>query len=1057
MFHNCLRVLTACTLLLVLPNQALLAQDPAAKPAGVNGRVLDDYARPMPGVVVAVKGTTLRDTTGIDGSFELNTAAPATVLFSHPLYETREKKISSFAEFTLRMTETYLRVTNGADTAVLVNKTQRRTDLLYESKPSDNIISSVSTVYGNQLRTTPSSLYLSALQGRLAGLNINQYSGFYSANTSPQIDVDIFVGNIPKNNSGSGPSDNTEFAVQLRGHAGSNGQAPIVIIDGVQREIYSIDPQNIESVSILKDALATILVGQNSSRGVLLVTTKNPTLGAPHLSFTAEVGSQSALGMPNPLSAYQHSYLVNEALLNEGRSAAYSAEDLEAWRTGSDPMGHPDVNWYNTILRDNALMSRYNLNVQGGGTRARYIVSLSYLNQDGLFRSDPANSYNTNLELKRYLLNSKVDIDVNDRFNIALQLFGRLQQGNQPGAQTSAIMQALLRTPNNAYPAVNPNGSYGGNSNYRTNLLSMVQNSGYINDNSNDVMANLDLNYKLDRFLPGLYFRGRGNVSVQSSSLINRSKVAPVYNMVVAPSGDTSYNLFGSPVNQVNMFTSTSWARYTFAQLSLGYDKKIGDHSIQSMVLFDQKTTLLNYDIPGKLTNIAGKASYDFKGKYMAEAALNYSGYNRYKPGNQFGFFYAGGLGWNVAKENFIADNISWINLLKLRATFGRTGNANIDNYGYYIYRSYFQDVAGTYPIGNGYPGGGGLAEGGGSGNQTLANVNATWEKAYKFDAGADLSLFNNKIQFTADYYYERYYDMLQERGKSIELIGARYIPENIGINRFSGWEFTGTYQSHFRDFNFFVTGNASIQQSRVLFIDEQFQPNDWNKRTGKRVGQPFGLISDGIIQSNEELLNTPTITGYTLHVGDYKYRDLNNDGVIDQFDVAPIGKQKPLITFGLNMGFSFKGFAVSALIQGVTNRDIYTSDDYLYRGFIGQNNGFSQAYDRILGRWIPELGTAATSPRLTPGGNAYNYSPLGFGANSALLHDGNYFRLKNVSVEYNLPYQVIRSLKLSGVKLFFTAQNLATWAAYDVQDPEVAMPSYPVQRVVNFGINIKI
>lgn len=1054
MLQNCIRFFITCCLLTTIASQPIHAQGPTA--ASVTGRVLDDYARPLSGVVVAVKGSGLKTNTTADGTFTIGTNAPVTLSFTHPLYETRELKLTSAEPVTLRLAEKYLRVTNGADTAVLVNKYQRRTDLLYESKPSDKILSSVSSVYGNQLRTTPSSLYLSALQGRLAGLNISQVSGFYTANTSPQTDVDIFVGNIPKNNSGQGPSDNSEFAIQLRGHAGSLGQSPVVIIDGVQRDIYSLDPQNIESVSVLKDALSSILLGQNSSRGVLLVTTKNPTLGAPHISFTAETGTQTSLGLPKPLAAYQYAYLVNEALLNEGRTAAYSAADFNAYRNGTDPLNHPDVNWYNTLLRDNAPMSRYNLNVQGGGTRARYIVSLSYLNQDGFYKTDNANSYNTNLQLKRYLLNSKVDIDVTDKFNIGLQLFGRLQQGNQPGAGSPNILAALLNTPNNAYPALNPNGSYGGNANYRNNLLSMVRNSGYINDNTNDVMANLDLNYKLDRFLPGLYFRARGNVSVQSSSILNRSKTAPVYTTVVSPGGDTSYNLFGSPVNQINAFTSTSWARYTFAQLSLGYDKTIGEHTFQGMLLFDQKTTLLNYDIPAKLTNFAGKVSYDYKGKYLAEAALNYSGYNRYRPGHQYGLFYAGGIGWNVAKEDFIADNVSWINELKLRATFGQTGNANIDNYGYYVYRSYFQDVAGTYPMGNGYPPASGLNEGGTPNGQTLANINATWEKAHKFDAGVDLSLFNNHFQLTADYYYERYYDVLQERGKSIDLIGQRYPNENIGINRFSGWEFTATYQNNFHNLNYFITGNASIQQSRVLFADEQFQPYSWNERTGQMVGQRFGLIADGFVQSYQEAQTIPTINGYALKVGDYKYKDLNGDGRIDLFDIAPIGKSRPMIYFGLNMGLSYKGFAVSALIQGVTNREIYPNNNYINQGLQNQNNGFSQIYEASLGRWIPENGLNATAPRLTPGGNGYNFSPA-FSGNSALIHNGNYFRLKNVNVEYSVPYKLISRFRLSGIKVFANAQNLATWAAYDMQDPEVTMPSYPTQKVINFGINIKI
>lgn len=1057
MLQNCLRrTFLATVMLMAIFLQVVTAQDSTSAASTVKGLVIDNFARPLRGATVTVKGSGEKVSTDEEGSFVLNAAMPATLIIQHPLFDVQEVTARSGKELTIRMAERYLRTLHGVDTSLIENKPLRQTELLYESKPADKIISSAGTVYGPQLRTTPSSLYLNALQGRLAGLTINQTRGFYQATTSPLVDVDIFVGNIPKNNSGTGPTDNTEFNIMLRGHTGSAGQAPVTIIDGVQREIYSLDPQNIESISVLRDALSSILLGQNSSRGVLLITTKNPQIGAPHLSFTAETGTQSSLGLPTPLSAYQFAYLANEALLNEGRSAAYTSADFNAYRNGTDPIGHPDVNWYNTILRNNPLITRYNLSIDGGGTRARYIVSLGYLNQDGFFRTDPAAAYNTNLQLKRYLLNSKIDVDVNNDFKIGLQLFGRLQQGNQPGAGTQNILTSLLTTPNNAYPIKNPDGSYGGNANYKTNLLSMTESSGYINDNSSDVMANLDLTYRLDKWVPGLYFKARGNVSVQSSSIIDRSKALPVFLPVVSAPGDTTYNRFGDIKNQVNNYVSTSWARYTFAQLSLGYEKKFGDHNFQVLGLFDKKTTLLNYDIPSRLTNIAGKVSYDYKGKYLAEAALNYSGYNRYAPGSQYGFFYAGGVGWNIAKEDFIKDNISWINEMKLRATFGQTGNANIDNYGYYVYRSFYTDVAGTYPIGNTYPNSAGLAEGGQPGSQPLANINATWEKAHKLNIGLDLSLFNDHFQLTGDYYYERYYDMLQQRGKNIQLIGRNYPNENIGINSFSGVELTGTYQNHIGAFNYFITANGSLQDSKVIFIDEQFQPNEWTKRTGQMVGQRFGLIADGFIQDYAEAQTVATIPGYAPKVGDFKYRDLNGDNIIDQFDVAPIGKQKPLIYYGVTVGFSYKGFSVSALVQGVTNRDIYAADNYLDQGFQNQNNGFSQAYVQSLGRWIPESASTAIYPRLTPGGSGYNYNPI-FTSNSAFVHDGNYFRLKNVNVEYSIPYGWIKRLKLAGVKVFFNAQNLATWSAYDMRDPEVILPNYPVQKVLNFGINVKL
>ena len=1056
MFKNCLKITAAVFSLFVCSFfMEVNAQTTAQANVSVAGKVLDDYARPLSNVTVKVKGSNQSVISDEGGRFSIPASTADVLVFTHPLFNTAEKKVVANNDLLVKLSDRYLHSLTGDTTADGVAGKQT-IDVLYETKTLEKNQGAVSTVYSNQLSTTPASLYAYALPGRLAGLNVIQTNGFYRPLTSSLTEVDIFVGNIPKNRSGAGTSDNTEFNIQLRGHAGSLGQSPLTIIDGVQREIYSLDPENIESISILKDALSTVLLGQNSSRGALLVTTKLPVKGAPRLSFTAETGTQTSLGLQTPLSAYKYAYLLNEALLNDGKTPAYTAADFDAYRNGTDPIGHPDVNWYNTILKKNPLLTRYNLSINGGGERAKYIVALSYLNQEGIFVEGGPDTYKTNSQLKRYLINSKIVVDVNKDFNIGLQLFGRLQEGTQPGAGTNNILNALLTTPNNAYAIYNPNGSYGGNANYRTNLLSMVQESGYLNDNTNDVMANLDLNYKLDRWVPGLWVKARGNVSVKSSSLINRSKQLPVFSLAVSSTGDSTYNRFGNTNNQINSFITTSWARYVFGQFSLGYDKKVGDHTFGGMLLADKKTTLLDYDIPSALTNYAVKGNYDFKGKYLAEAALDYGGYDRYQPGKQYGLFYAGGLGWVLSKEDFIRNNASWINLLKLRGTYGRTGNANIDNYGYFVYRSYFTGVAGTYGIGNTYPNSGGLAEGGNPGSQTLANVNATWEKANKTDIGLDVSMFKNHFQLTAHYYYERYFDVLQTRGRSIELVGQQYPAENIGINDYKGFELTTTYQNNFNNFNYFITANGSVQSTNVVFIDEQTREYAWNVQTGHPVGQRFGLIADGYYQSTAEVNNGATIVGYTTQPGDFKYKDLNNDGVINQFDIAPVGEEKPLIYYGLNMGVSFKGFAVSGLLQGVTNREIYVNNSYVNAGFQNQNNGYSQAYETIQGRWIPETSGYATYPRLTAGGSGYNYNPL-FSSNSGFLRNGNYFRLKNVNVEYNLPYAWIKRLKVSGVKFFMNGLNLYTWAAYDAVDPEVSLPNYPVQKVVNFGLNIKL
>lgn len=1030
----------------------------------INGTVVDDYGYPVQGAMVHLKGENNPGLTNKDGGFSLPATPGAVLVVEYPGYNTMEVKAKSGRPLFVRLSARYLSQTihpgittmPAGDTIYIPNRSVPALNVLYGQANASSFLGSIATVGSNELGATPASSYTYALPGRLAGLNVIQTSGFYQPLTGSLTSRDIFVGNIPNNTSGAGPTDNTEFNIQLRGHNASLGQSPMVVIDGVQREFYSLDPESIGSVSVLKDALSTILLGQNSARGALIVTTRQPVAGPPRVAFTAETGVQSPLNLPKPLPAYQYAYLLNEALLNDSKTPAYSAADFAAYRNQSDPVGHPDVNWYNTILRDHAGINRYNLNVTGGGSTARYVVGLNYMNQNGLFVSSDANSYNTNAQLKRYSITSRIDVDVNKNFNAQLQLFGRLQDGTQPGATTAAILQGLLTTPGNAYPVYNPDGSFGGTSNYTQNLLAQTIASGYMADHVHDVMVNLDLNYKLDNWVKGWWVKAKGNVSVQEASNQDRSKQSPVFSQSISAGGDTAYHRYGSTINQVNNFTNTTWARYRFVQLSTGYNRQFGDHTINGMLLFDQKNVLLNYDIPSMLTNFAGKASYNYADKYFAEGALNYSGYNRYAPGRQYGLFYAGGLGWNMAKENWMQPLSGWLNQLKLRVTYGRTGNANIDNYGYYVWRQHYTQVAGTYPIGSNYPNGAGLGEQGVPGSQVLANINATWEKADKLDAGIDLAFFHNRLLVTADYYHERYFDVMQTRGRSIALMGSSYPAENIGIDLYQGGELSLTYQDRIGSLHYFVTGNAALQQSKVIFMDEQYQAYPWNVHTGHPVGQRYGLVADGLLQTGTDAATAPTIAGYTPHAGDIKYKDLNNDGVIDQFDVAPIGKERPMIYYGVTAGINYKGIEASVLLQGVANREEYIGNNYLDAGFQGQNNGYSQAYVQALGRWIPEAATTAVYPRLTAGGSGYNYSPL-FQSSSFFLRNGNYIRIKNVSVAYNLPYAWIRKIKLRGIKVFANAQNLFTHAAYKGIDPEVPFPAYPMQKVINTGITVKL
>jgi len=995
--------------------------------AGINGRLIDAYGQPLAKALVYVKGTGDSTFTDAAGKFTLPAGRNSVLVMQYPGYKQLQHTVKDNT-VVLRMEEVF--IPNPEHIPVLYGETYRRSS-----------VGAIGTVYTSQLSATPATLYAYALPGRLAGLYTQQTSGFRNPGTGNNFDVDEFVGNIPRPGALEA-NDNSEINLWLR------GQTPVTIVDGVQRDVFSIDPENIESISVLKDGLSTILLGQRSSRGVLLVTTKRARAGKPRLSFTAQTAIQQSLSMPKALPAWQYAYLLNEALQNDGKAPLYKEADIRAFRDHSDPYGHPDVNWYDQVLRDNAPLSRYNLNINGGGDVACYSVSLNYTGQQGIFKSSPENSYTTNAGLKRYLINTDVNIDVTSNLNVGMQLFGRLQEGTQPGAGTGKILGDLLATPNAAYPINNINGSWGGTGNLTTNLLSSTVNSGYIQDNSKDVMANVDLRYDLGDWLRGLSLKGKGNLSIQSANAINRSKQDLVYKMNITQ-GDTTYARFGQAVTQHNDFISVFNAQYFFGQISLNYDRQFGAHGLSAIVLADRRQTIFNYDLPGKATNLSAKATYNYGNRYFAEAAINRSGFNRYMPGRQYGTFYAGGIGWDIAREAFMQDQSGWLNQLKLRATYAQTGNG-IDNSGYYIWR---QDFSENNGIGGGiYEQGTARSPGSGFQENGLANTNISWETARKIDVGIDVSLFSNHLQVTGDYYHDRYADLLQIRGKSIGLSGAAYPPENIGINLYKGGELTVTWQSDINDFHYFITANSSIEQSRVIYMDEQRRDYAWNKRTGQPVGMRFGYIADGFLQSAEEAAAAPIITGYQPLPGDIKYKDLNGDGAINQFDEAPIGKSSPRIYYGVSAGISWKGLELSALLQGVTNRTNYVANFATELGFQFLNFTYGQAYEQITGRWTPETAGTATYPRLSADAN-YNYNKA---SSTFWVRNGNYFRLKNVSIAYNLPYVWVQRLKLGGVKVFANGLNLFTHAAYDFVDPEVGVGAYPIQRVLNTGLNIK-
>ena len=935
-------------------------------------------------------------TTDASGPFSVNATPGDTLLITAAGFSDQTYVLSDQTTFTITLVK---------EDIISLSK-RKNVQLLYSSVPANLTAASTAAVYTEDLVKNPVTGIRNTLTGRLAGIITNQYSG---------------------------QPGNDGVGLNMR------GLSPLVVIDGIPRTLTIFDLEEIESVTVLKDALSTAMLGVRGSAGVLSITTRKGSPGKQHISFTAQTASQHSMKMVQPLGSYDYARLYNEALQNDGLSPVYSAADLQAYKDKSDPYGHPDVNWFDKALKDNARFNRYTLSFNGGSQVARYFVSLEHISQSGILLTSNENKYNTNNDFKSYVIRSNVDIDLNKKLSMGLHLFGRILNGNQPGYGSNgaaSVLASLLRTPNNAYPVFNPNGSLGGTTQFQNNIYGQLIRSGYMANYKRDAFADLYMRRTLDEITKGLYVRATLSFSSTLSQTSYRPKSFATYKMNISGT-DTTYSQFGSNGTQSNNTYIDYQGRQSYVEFMLGYERNFGVHGINAQVLANQDNSVDGSNLPLSYRGISGRVAYDYRKKYVAEVAWGYNGSNRYPEGTRYRLFPSAGLAWNVTEEDFMK-SVSWLNRLKVYGSFGKTG---WDNAGYFIYKQYYYDGAGAY-FGTSATWNTSINE------QVLANPNIDYEKANKLNVGVSASLLKDRLSVTAEYYNMKLYDLLQQRGKSTTLIGNDYPNENIGINRYRGVELTLGWHESIKDFSYYVNANASVLKATVAYQDEVFRPYGWMQRTGQPVGQWFGYTAIGLFQTQAEADASPTIDGYKPKPGDIKYKDLNNDGVINQFDESPIGNTKPTLTYGLELGFSFKGFDFSALVQGVKNRNIMLTGDAEWEF---QNNGYGQAYQQHLGRWTPENAAQATYPRLTVGTNVNNHI-----SSSYWLHDGSYARLKFVELGYSLPDRLVGRIKLDRIRLFVSATNLLTFSAFDRIDPEVYGGAYPIQRVINTGINIK-
>ncbi len=906
------------------------------------------------------------------------------------------------------------------DTLQLVDKQLKK--LIYFNTPANISTTSSAAIAGNELTSTLVASYPIALAGRLAGLTISQ-------------------------NSGQPLSEG--YALRLR------GQSPLIFIDGIPRSVSEIGMQEIESITVLKDAVSLAMLGVRGASGAISIVTKKGINAGQKISFTSQWGIQQPIQnlISKPLNAFNYATLYNEALANDGLSVAnngFSQTALNAYQTGSDPLRYPNVNWADEVLRKSSAVARYSLNTSGGNDFVRFFVNLEHFSQDGLLKTnDELNpKYSTNTNLRGYFIRSNVDVKLTDKLSAGLYIHGRIMNTNNPGnSAADNIFNALLATPNSAYPIYNTNGTYAGSSQFQNNIVAQSISAGYSATNNRTVLSDFYLKYNLDDLTKGLWIKARASFFSNLSENYVRNKSFAVFEQIGGfGTSAPVYRQYSSNSDQVNTNNIAFQNRSDFQEFSFGYQRDFGQHGIDAVVLANRDNLVNGSSLPYTIQGISGHISYNYNKKYLAEVSFAQSGANRYPDhgGFKYGFFPAIGLGWNIHEEDFLK-NKNWLNQLKLYASYGKVGR---DNGAYYTYQQVY----------NGAPSaifGSSAGAATTIGESYLANPAITWEKAKMLNLGIDAGFLNNRLGLNVEYYRNNYADLSIVRGLSNTILGISYPSENIGKQRYYGWEAQLNWTERNKSWGYSVRLNASLQNSKLLYSAEANQRYSWMQRTGHPVGQSYGYIAEGLFRSQQEINGYPTIEGYTPQPGDIKYRDLNNDGIINQYDQTTIGSQKPSLFLGARLGFNIGGLDVSALFQGVINQEVYLSGNS-YWEFQG---GTAQAYQNHLNRWTPATAATANYPRLTTNSGPRNGAVNNFVASSFWLRNGDFLKLRNVELGYTLPTNLTQKIGVKTTRLFVNGLNLWTLSSktFNGADPENFNGSYPIERVFSLGLNIQL
>lgn len=1006
----------------------------------ISGTVIDSYGEAVIGAGVFQKDTNNGTVTDVDGKFSLTVPGGSTVVVSCIGYKDYEFRIDSKSVYAITLQE---------DTEAL----EAVEVVAYGTQKKVTVTGALSSVKSEDILRTPISSVNNVLAGQLSGVTTIQYSGEPGSDAAT-----IFV----------------------RGKGTWSDSSPLIQVDGVERSMSDINPEEIESITVLKDASATAVFGVRGANGVVLITTKRGAEGKAKISVNTSFSLVTPTDLVKQANSYDYALFYNQMRANDGTEAVFSDEVIQKFKDQSDPIRFPSIQWTDYMMKKLTTQSNHSVNISGGTKKVKYFVSAGYMNQGGLFEEFDS-PYNFGYQYERFNYRGNLDVNVTNTTKISFDISGNVSNADKP--RTGQGSTGMIRNIYYATPFSSPglvDGKYvATTTDYSDGLtlpftgisgMEYYTLGGFISTNINKLQMDLALNQNLKFITEGLSFKIKGSYNSQFSAVQTGTASRATYFPVIQDDGSMAYRKSGENT-PVSYSESTGKARNWYFETSLNYSRTFGGHSVGGLLLYNQSKEYYpgTYsDIPRGYVGLVGRATYDYKKKYLAEFNIGYNGSENFHPSRRFGVFPAGSLGWVVSDEPFFRPIKSVISFFKLRASWGLVGNDKIGG-------SRFMYTADPYTVNNsslatrnGYAYNFGVDNSTnfmGSYANSRNNPNVSWEKAFKQDYGFDANFLNEKLTFTYDYYKEHRTDILLQDMTAPALIGFKVPYANLGIVDSWGWEASLKWRDRIgKNFNYWANVNLSHNQNRIVERKEAPYSNEYQYQKGNRIGarymyQFFRYYDADTPRLYEETFGEPFPKQLVdLKDGDAVFVDLDHNGYIDGNDMTrKLGyTDDPQYVVGLNTGFSWKNvefnmqwtgaWGVSRMIGEAFRIPFVARTDYTTGGLLQYH---------VDNTWDPENPSQdAKYPRATwANGKTNNYMDCALYEQNA-----SYLRLKTLMIGYNFKGGFLKTMGISNLQLAFSGYNLLTLTPYIWGDPETVAstePTYPLQRTYTFSLKL--